>query len=47
MRGSEWSSWMRREEEEVGNEQGEREGEEGKEEALSAGSGVQEGSVHL
>lgn len=40
-------SWMRRVEEEVGNEQGEAEGEEGKEAAPSAGSGVQEGGVHL
>lgn len=38
---------MRRVEEEVGNEQGEAEGEEGKEAVLSVGSGVQEGAVHL
>lgn len=38
---------MRMTEGEVGNEQGEAEGEEGKEAALSAGSGGQEGCVHL
>lgn len=38
---------MRRVEEEVGNEQGEAEGEEGMEAALRAGSGVQEAGVHL
>lgn len=38
---------MRKVEEEVGNEQGEAEGEEGKEAALREGSGVQVGGVHL
>lgn len=40
-------SWMRKVEEEVGNEQGEAKGEEGKEAVLSTGSGVQEGHIHL
>lgn len=40
-------SWMRRVEEEVGNEQGGAEGGEGMEAALCAGSGVQETRVHL
>lgn len=46
MGGEASGSWVRRVEEEMGNEQGEAEGEEGKEAALSAGSGVQEGAVH-
>lgn len=37
---------MRKVEEEVGNEQGEAEGEEGKEVVLSAGSGVQVEVIH-
>lgn len=38
---------MRKMEEEVGSEQGEAEGEEGKVAGPSAGSGVQVGGVHL
>lgn len=58
MGGNEWrdgrrdggganANLMRRLEEEVGNEQGGAEGEEGTEVALSAGSGMPEGSVYL
>lgn len=39
--------WIRRVEEELGNDKGEAEGEEGKEAALRSGSDVQEGGVHL
>lgn len=39
--------WIRRVEEELGNDKGEAEGEDGKEAALRSGSDVQERGVHL